>query len=130
MKDREVRVFLPRFEIRSGTIDLVDASSSLGVTRAFQRGEADFSGMNGVSPPDPRALYISNAFHQAFAEVNEVGTQAAAASLMDVRFLGDGPIRRPAPPPDFRADHPFVFAIRDRKTGAILFLGRVTDPTR
>lgn len=123
MQSRKVDVLLPRFEISSAA-QLVDALVSLGMTRAFTR-EADFSGINGLRPPDEEALAISDVFHQAFVEVNEAGTEAAAAT-----GLGFALGKRPPPRPEFRADHPFVFAIRERTSGAILFLGRVADPTR
>ena len=73
------------------------------------------------------SLYLSNVFHKAFVEVNEEGTEAAAAAVAAELVKGSDP---PIPSvPTFRADHPFLFAIRDRRSGAILFLGRVADPT-
>jgi serpin B len=70
-------------------------------------------------------LFVSRIVHKAFIEVDEVGTEAAAATAVIVT-----PKSKPAPPFTFRADHPFLFLIRDNHTGSILFLGRVTDPTR
>ena len=68
---------------------------------------------------------VTGVFHQAFVEVNEEGTEAAAATAVVVGMA----MARPEPPvPEFRADHPFIFLIQDDGTGAILFLGRVTDP--
>lgn len=116
-----IRVFLPRFRITWGTVDLCKPLSSLGMKLAFSPSQADFSGINGHKPPHPDALFIASVLHKAFVEVNEEGTEAAAATaVIMVRSL----------PPAFRADHPFLFAIRDRRSGAILFLGRITDPTR
>ena len=84
----------------------------MGMPEAFDipRGSANFEGMDGT-----RDLFISH--------VNEEGTEAAAATavVMGLRSA-------PAPQPVFRADHPFVFMIRDLKTSSILFIGRVTDP--
>jgi len=75
------------------------------------------------------SLFLSAVFHKAFVEVNEEGTEAAAATAVGMTW---GFLQPPQPPPVpiFRADHPFLFAIRDRKSGTILFLGRISDPTR
>jgi len=73
-----------------------------------------------------RSLYISAVFHKAWGEVNEEGTEAAAATAV-VTMLSSAP--RPVPPrPVFRADHPFIFLIRDTKSGSLLFLGRFAEP--
>jgi serpin B len=129
METREVKVFLPRFKITWGTEDLRDQLTALGMARAFIPSEANFSGMNGLEPPHEDSLSISKVFHKTFVEVNEEGTEAAAATAVTMMRLG-----RVAPPPRpipiFRADHPFLFAIRDWRSGAILFLGRMSDPTR
>jgi serpin B len=69
-------------------------------------------------------LFISAALHKAFIEVNEEGTEAAAATAV-IMTMGAA---APEPMPEFRADHPFLFLIRDKKSGAILFMGRVMDP--
>jgi serpin B len=76
--------------------------------------------MNGV-----RNLYISKAIHQTFVDVDEKGTEAAAATAIAMRA---GAAPRQAEPAVFRADHPFLFLIRDDATGSILFLGRLADP--
>jgi serpin B len=122
-----VRLCFPRFKITWGSEDLRDYLSTLGMPLAFTRFRADFSGINGLKPPQEEALFISNVFHKAFVEANEEGTEAAAATA-----VGHSEVTAPAPAPEriFRADHPFLFAIRDRKSGAILFLGRVADPTQ
>jgi serpin B len=72
----------------------------------------------------PGDLYLSAVIHQAFVEVDEKGTEAAAATGAVVAARGI-----PAPPPVFRADHPFLFLIRENETGSILFMGRVVDPS-
>jgi serpin B len=95
------------------------------MTLPFDPSHADFSGISGQTPPHEDSLILSAVFHQACVEVNEEGAEAAAATAA-VMMCGA------APPPvvTFRADHPFLFAIRDTTSGAILFLGRVADPTR
>ncbi len=119
---REVKLLLPRFKITWGTVNLRDQLTTLGMPLAFSS-QADFSGINGHQPRNEEALRLSAIFHKAFVEVNEEGTKAAAATAVLMMKLA-------APAPIFRADHPFLFAIRDRKSGAILFLGRIADPTR
>jgi serpin B len=84
--------------------------------------QADFSGMDGK-----RDLYISAMVHKAFVEINEEGTEAAAATGVVMRSMA---IMRPRPTPIFRADHPFIFLIRDISSGSILFLGRLLDSTQ
>ena len=108
-----------------------DQLTALGMPLAFTRFQADFSGINGHEPPHEDSLFISAAYHKAFVEMNEEGTEAAAATAV-VNLRAGAALRpsRPPPVPIFRADHPFLFAIRDRKSGAILFLGRMADPTR
>jgi serpin B len=131
MRTCAIKLFLPRFKIRWGTVDLKDQLTALGMPLAFSRSQANFSGINGRVPPDPESLFISAVFHQAFVETNEEGTEAAAATAAAVMVTG-ARFRpsKPPPIPIVRADHPFVFAIRDRESGAILFLGRIADPTR
>ena len=95
----------------------------MGMPVAFTD-QADFTGMSANG-----GLSIQAAIHKAFVNVNEEGTEAAAATveLMEIAMAMDS---RPPQVPTFRADHPFLFAIRSRRSGAILFLGRVTDPTK
>ncbi|MBC7818847.1 MAG: hypothetical protein IAG10_18305, partial [Planctomycetaceae bacterium] len=118
-----------RFTITWGTDDISEQLVSLGMPLAFRAFEADFSGINGHEPPHLDSLSISAVFHKAFVEVNEEGTEAAAATAVSV-WCGSSPIRQPPKIPIFRADHPFLFAIRDRRSGTFLFLGRMSDPTR
>jgi serpin B len=112
----EVDVVLPRFKM-TGEFDLGDTLAAMGMPDALGRG-ADFSGMNGRTPD----LFIAHVVHKAFVEVNEEGTEAAAATAV---IMG----RAVRISPLFRADHPFLFLIRDKATGSILFLGRVADPS-
>lgn len=113
----KVQVHLPRFKI-TGRFDLGDTLMAMGMPGAFYYGAADFSGMTGA-----RDLFISKVVHKAFVEVNEQGTEAAAATAVTMGRGFGGPV------PVFEADRPFLFLIRDRASGSILFLGRVVDPT-
>lgn len=114
-----VRVALPRWKA-TARLELNEALGRLGVTTAFRHPGADFSGMDGT-----RELYLSSVLHEATIEVDEHGTEAAAATaVVDVM----GPPGPAEPSFTFRADRPFLYAIRDTETGAILFMGRVVDP--
>lgn len=115
---RETELFLPKFKLETG-YELIPPCRAMGMQDAFDAsGKADFRGM-GWPLGD---LWISRIRHKAFVEVNEEGTEAAAATAvaMVTKALPGGPV--------FRADHPFLFLIRDNATGAILFLGRMADP--
>lgn len=114
---REVVVFVPKFKMTS-QFSLASVLKSIGMKDAFSS-NADFSGINGK-----RGLFISAVIHKAYVEVNEEGTEAAAATGVVMRLTSIGP----APIPVFRADHPFLFLIRDNLTGSILFIGRVANP--
>jgi len=115
----EVETHLPRFKLTEELL-LNEVLSGMGMPLAFDSARADFSGMDGGDE-----LYISAVVHKAFVEVNEEGTEAAAAT--GVALAGRAmPVQRP---PVFRADRPFVFLIRDTRSGSILFMGRVTDPS-
>lgn len=116
--DAEVDVRLPKLDLRQHA-SLNDMLAGLGMPTAFSPG-ADFSGMLA-----DEQLYLSKAVHEAWVSVDEGGTEAAAATAIVVSKGGtdDGEI------PSFVADHPFIFGIRDHLTGAILFMGRVADPT-
>ena len=122
-----VRVSLPRFKITAGPFDLRQQLTALGMPVAFDPDGADFSGINGRKPPEDGSLFISAVFHKAFVETDEEGTEAAAVSAT---VMVGASLKRMPPRPVFRADHPFLFAIRDRMSGALLFLGRVSDPTK
>ena len=119
LKTQKVSVALPKFRATK-EFSLGQVLESLGMAKAFDGSQADFSGMNGK-----RDLFISAVVHKAFVNVDEEGTEAAAATAVVMEATAMlGPERIP----EFVADHPFVFLIRDRVTGAILFLGRVTEP--
>jgi serpin B len=131
MSSREVELFLPRFKITWQTDNLREQLKTLGMPLAFTPFQADFSGINGHEPPAEESLFLSAVVHKAFVEANEEGTEAAAATASVMGFTASlGGPSEPQPVPIFRADHPFLFAIRDRNSRAILFLGRVADPTR
>jgi len=117
MKEQKVEVYLPKFKFSCDTIDLKEILMQMGMKDAFTS-NADFSGINGK-----KNLFISNVLHKTFVEVNEKGTEAAAASSLRMT-LGSGPI-----PPIFRADRPFIFIIKDNKTQSILFIGRLVNPS-
>ena len=128
MSHSEVKLSLPRFKISWGVIDLREQLIALGMSDAFDRARANFLRINGLRPPHDDALFVSAVFHKAFVEVNEEGTEAAAATAVTMERMMSVANYNPPPIPVFRADHPFLFAIRDRRSSAILFLGRVTDP--
>jgi len=121
LKSQKMQVFLPKFKMTS-EFHLAETLKALGMPDAFTS-QADFSGMDGR-----KDLFISDVIHKAFVEVNEEGTEAAAATAI-VMFGGAAPSNQP-PIPVFRADHPFLFLIRDNRDGSILFVGRVADPTK
>ncbi len=129
-RQTKIKLFLPRFKVSWGPVDLRDPLTTLGMPLAFDRSQADFSGINSREPLAEDSLFISTVFHKAFVEANEEGTEAAAATELEIAATASLWSHRPPPVPVFRADHPFLFAIRDWKTNAILFLGRITDPTR
>jgi serpin B len=119
---QKVHVFLPRFKML-WELGLARVLVGMGMSDAFDPERADFSGMvsHGVGG---EPLFLSEAIHKAFIETDEEGTAAAAATAVVVSAAG-----LPPPIPVFRADHPFLFLIRDNRTGAILFMGRVADPS-
>ena len=120
-ESRQVKVFFPKYTLKTKYDRLGRTLAAMGMPTAFS-GNADFSGMDGT-----KNLLISDVIHQAFVDVNEEGTEAAAATAV-VMKLAAAP-GNPDPVPVFRADHPFIFIIRDDDTGSILFMGRVVDPT-
>jgi len=114
---QRISLGLPRFEFDFAT-SLVPALQALGMTDAFDRARADFSGITGE-----RDLAISDVLHKAFVSVDEEGTEAAAATAVVFRATA-----APTQPMAITVDRPFLFVIRDRPTGSVLFLGRVLEP--
>ncbi|MDB6018321.1 MAG: proteinase inhibitor serpin [Pedosphaera sp.] len=119
LKEEKVEVWLPRFKMES-SYELKTNLMAMGMAEAFGQA-ADFSGMDGA-----KDLFISSIRHKAFVETDEKGTEAAAATGMMLESKSIEMDR----PPVFRADHPFIFLIRDRRSGSILFLGRVVNPSK
>jgi serpin B len=113
LKYQDVDICLPKFKFES-RLDMTKALGSMGITEAFKPGAADFSGMDGS-----REFFLGFVIHKACLEVNEEATEAAAAS-------GEGSLV--GAKPGIHADHPFIFLIRDIRTGLILFMGRVANP--
>jgi serpin B len=115
----KVIVALPKFK-STQQFELGATLGAMGMAQAFS-GSADFSGMTGK-----RDLAISEVIHKAYIDVNEEGTEAAAATAVGMRAMAmRGPVEQP---PVFRADHPFIFLIRDNRSSSILFMGRMADP--
>lgn len=119
---RPVDVELPKFRLE-GAIKLSKTLEALGMRQAFAVNRADFSGISGN-----RELSISAVIHKAFVDVTEQGTEAAAATAVVMSKLAMMPDREP--PVSFRADHPFLFLIRDLRNGSVLFVGRLLEPSK
>lgn len=118
LTSQQVILGLPRFKVETGA-DLVVLLKALGMTSAFDPGTADFSGMDGT-----HSLFISDVVHKAFIDVAEKGTEAAAATgvVMSGSAAPMGLL--------INANRPFLYFLRDQPTGAILFMGRVLDPSQ
>ncbi len=122
----KVQLWLPKFKLQPPVMQLSDQLKALGMKTAFDdpHGSANFDGIAPRKPDD--YLAISEVFHKTFLSVDEGGTEAAAATaVVMMAFAMESPQNQP---PEVHVDHPFLFAIQDRKSGACLFLGRVTDP--
>lgn len=118
MRSWSKKVFLPKFEFAYEN-SLVDNLKALGMTDAFEPHVSDFSGIT-----DDTNLYISEVKHKSYIKVDERGTEAAAVTGITFETTSLKPNET------FAADHPFVFAIREKDTDAILFIGKVADPTK
>ncbi len=115
----DVDVAMPRFKATS-SVDLKRPLVDLGMPLAFSRHRADFSGLVKGQP-----VFVSAVVHKAYVDVDEKGTEAAAATGVTVVPTSAVP---PRPRAVFRADHPFFFLIRDNRTDSILFAGHLTEP--
>ena len=111
-------VFIPKFTFER-SYQLKKNLEAMGMPLAFNRGGADFSGIN-----KEETLYVDDIYHKAFVEVNEEGTEAAAATGIEFETVS---LR---PQAFFKADHPFIFLIQERTTGYILFMGKVANPVK
>jgi serpin B len=120
IEHRRITLSMPKFEFES-SFSLKEALSIMGMAVAFSL-EADFSGMAGN-----RDLYIDDVVHKTFISTDEAGTEAAAATAVIMRSIGAS--EKPIKPFEVTIDRPFVFFIRDIKTGTILFVGRLVDPS-
>ncbi|MFL7790754.1 MAG: serpin family protein [Anaerolineae bacterium] len=114
---QEIALTIPKFEVES-SFSLVKALTEMGMPIAFSM-DADFSGMDGT-----RDLYIGAVVHKAFVSVDEAGTEAAAATTVEMQLKG-----APMNPVTVTVNRPFIFFIRDIETGTILFVGRVVNPS-
>jgi serpin B len=118
MTTKRVGLRMPKFTIDT-TTKLVDLLKQLGLKAAFDPTTADFSGMTGG-----RDLFIGGAYHKAFIAVGEKGTEAAAATAVVMKDAS-----MPMVDTNLTVDRPFLYYLRDNPTGAILFMGRVLDPS-
>lgn len=120
LKPDYVQLGLPKFRVAGASVSVKEAMQKLGMRLAFSDRDADFSGISSKE-----YLYVSDILHKGFVEVDENGTEAAAATAVIVTATSV-----PPPPKIVKADRPFLFAIVDKNTGAIVFWGRVVEPTR
>lgn len=118
LESSSVQLAFPKFEFES-ELSLANVLADMGMPIAMS-GEADFSGMTGS-----KELFISDVFHKAYVNVNEEGTEAAAATAVVMTESA-----APADPVQLTVDRPFFFLIRDQETGAVLFFGRVLNPAQ
>jgi serpin B len=116
--ETKLNIQLPKFKL-DRKLDLRMSLIGLGMSDMFSAGSADFSGINGK-----RGLFVSEVVQKALIEVNEEGSEAAAATAVGMSFRSTGG------PKLFLANHPFIFYIRDKTTGMLLFQGRVVNPNR
>ena len=135
LKKRDTHVYLPKFKMETdyklGDTDEPGTLQKMGMVRAFidpriPKTGAQFKGMTTSTDP-MKQLYITKVFHKAFVEVNEKGTEAAAATAVVMAVPRSLPKDVPFIP-EFKADRPFVFLIREKSTGSVLFLGRMMTP--
>ena len=120
MRQQKVVVWLPKFKLDE-SLCMSETLSALGMDEMFSDGKADLSGIDGT-----RELFVSEVFHRAYVEVNEEGTEAAAVTA--VRTCVTMCARPISLPFLFRADHPFLFFIRNNRTRSVLFLGKLVNP--
>jgi len=120
----QVDLSLPRFRAES-EFQLKETLTNMGMTLAFNDEKANFGGMRALNPK--QNFSISEIIHKAFVDVNESGTEAAAATALEI-LAGAAPMPEPPPPKIFKANRPFLILIRHLKSNTILFMGRVSQP--
>ena len=127
VQSRDVDLHLPKFKLEPPTIALAETFQALGMKTAFDipQGSANFDKIAPRKPND--YLYISNIFHKTFIDVDEKGTEAAAATAV-VMMMATGLAQAKPPPIEVKVDRPFAYAIQHVPSGVCLFLGRVMDP--
>ena len=123
---REAFVMLPKFKLTHSLQGLPATLKIMGLQKAFDRQDANLRGIFNVRPSEN--VYIQDVLHKAFIEVNEEGSEAAASTAVIIGITRSGPIDQEQPF-YFRADHPFIYMIRHRPSGRILFMGKLTDPS-
>ncbi len=123
----KVALFLPKFRIQPPTVDLAEALKKLGMRTAFDepRSSANFERMAERKPDE--YLFIGKVLHKTFLDLDENGTEAAAATAVAMTKATSMPAPE-NPPVEVRVDRPFLFAVQHRSSGVCLFLGRLTDP--
>ncbi|MDW7733649.1 MAG: serpin family protein [Methanolobus sp.] len=120
-----VKTWLPKFRIDTKT-DLADTLQDMGIVDAFDSTRANLSGMYDVQMvPEDYTLWLDDVVHQAFIDVHEEGTEAAASTAIEAV---DSAAVTPEKVLEFKADHPFMFFIEDKRTGCVLFMGKVENP--
>ncbi|MFA6376014.1 MAG: serpin family protein [Candidatus Paceibacterota bacterium] len=126
LKSTLTDVYLPKFKFDT-EYNMNETLSSMGMPTAFDLDKADFTGMYEKSQANEN-LYIGIVVHKAYVDVNEEGTEAAAAT--GVGMFAATAVMDPPQPKIFNADHPFIFAIIHNQSGSILFMGKVNDPAK
>jgi len=126
--EHDVILTMPKFSFETPVLNLVQTLEAMGMPDAFSQSDADFSAVAQLQPGE--VIYISKVFHKAFIEVDEKGTEAAAAAVVVEELTIVEAIDAPTEPPPIimKIDRPFIFLIRDIKTNTILFVGRVMNP--
>ena len=125
MTSQSIDLFLPRWHCEYSVDHCTEALSRMGIGIAFDSRNADFSNMYKAQPNNEGGGCLSRVIHKTFIDVNENGTEAAAATDPSMTF---GMIRFPRPPRIIRADHPFMYMIVEKQQNLVLFTGLVNDP--
>ncbi len=125
---QDVQLFLPKFKFDTD-YNMNKTLAAMGMPTAFNAGAADFTGMYDKNKAGGENLYIGLVIHKAYIDVNEEGTEAAAATGVAMQATSAAPGAY-EPPKIFNADHPFIFAIVHNSSSSILFMGKVNDPAK